>query len=349
MSEKIYSLLLRLYPRGFSQRFHEEALELMRERLREERGFLLKFKLWLELLLDVATSLPLAYRNTYATSAVPAVTPLPVGLPAFRTLEPRPLSPLSIFMGGIFATAAVAFFAALMSHVSGFHASSAFVPRLQAAATGTQTNPDVQAIAERLQEKSEAAGRQQACSFEKFELHPGNIGYVKLNWFSDPASCAPVAEAVLSRLSETDVVIFDLRDARGGYPEMVRLMAGWFFDHPVSWYNPRATSPAQQITQTPADRSGITRQPVFVLTSSRTFSGAEHFAYNMQSLKRATIIGETTSGAPHAGPGAKPGGRNNSEPVPVWEGPGVHPDVQVAPDQALAIAEKLARSSLQKK
>lgn len=44
--------------------------------------------------------------------------------------------------------------------------------------------------------------------------------------------------------------------------------------------------------------------PVYVLTSSYTFSGAEEFSYNLKNLKRATIIGGTTGG------GAHPGGMN---------------------------------------
>jgi hypothetical protein len=43
-------------------------------------------------------------------------------------------------------------------------------------------------------------------------------------------------------------------------------------------------------------RSG---KPAFVLTSKRTFSGAEEFSYNLKNLKRATIIGETTGGGAH--------------------------------------------------
>ena len=86
---------------------------------------------------------------------------------------------------------------------------------------------------------------------------------------------------------------------------MVRLMASWLFDHPVAWYNPRATSPAQLVTDSPVPGSRLADKPVFVLTSSRTFSGAEHFAYNLKTLKRATIVGETTSGASHAGHGLR--------------------------------------------
>jgi C-terminal processing protease CtpA/Prc len=93
-------------------------------------------------------------------------------------------------------------------------------------------------------------------------------------------------------------------------------------------------------------------QPAFVLTSSRTFSGAEEFSYNLKNLKRATIVGETTGGGAHPTAGRRlddhfmigvpfaravnPITRTN------WEGTGVEPDVKVAADQALETATKLA-------
>ena len=153
----------------------------------------------------------------------------------------------------------------------------------------------------------------------------------------------------MQRLNETDAVIFDLRDTRGGYPEMVRLMAGWLFDRPVAWYNPRATSPEQLMTDSPVQGSRLADRPIFVLTSSRTFSGAEHFAYNLKALKRATIVGETTSGASHAGTRTPPRPIAVPEQKPVWEGTGVQPDVPVNAADALRIAESLALSAIHKK
>ena len=188
----------------------------------------------------------------------------------------------------------------------------------------------------------------QKCSFEKLELHPGNVGYVKLDWFPDPASCHDIAEAVMQHLNETDAVIFDLRDCTGGYPEMVRWMAGWLFDHPVAWYNPRTTSPAESMTDSPVPGSRLADKPVFVLTSSRTFSGAEHFTYDLKQLKRATIVGETTSGASHAGPAAPLRHIADTETKPVWEGVGVEPDVRVNAANALETAEKLAMAAIHK-
>ena len=36
-------------------------------------------------------------------------------------------------------------------------------------------------------------------------------------------------------------------------------------------------------------------RPVYVLTSGHTFSGGEDFAYTLQALDRATVVGETTA------------------------------------------------------
>lgn len=38
-----------------------------------------------------------------------------------------------------------------------------------------------------------------------------------------------------------------------------------------------------------------------MLTSAKTLSGAEQFSYDLKMLKRATLVGETTAGAAHAG------------------------------------------------
>jgi C-terminal processing protease CtpA/Prc len=317
--------------------------------MRDERGLLRKLGVWIELLIDLALGLPQAYRNTYPTEATTPAWQTAAGRPAFRTLEEERLRPGTVVMGGIFAIGTLAFFIFLMNHAGAYHPFSNSMGRLGAAPAGSESNPDVQTVAEKIEQQARNANMLEKCSFEKLELHPGNIGYVKLSWFPDPASCGEIAQAVMQRLNETDGVIFDLRDSRGGYPEMVRLMAGWLFDRPVSWYNPRATSPAQLVTDSPVAGSRLAGKPVFVLTSSRTFSGAEHFAYNLKTLKRATIVGEATSGAAHAGRGTPQSQVALAEPKPLWEGTGVQPDVRVGAADALRVAETMARSAIHKK
>jgi Peptidase family S41 len=347
MSEKIFACLLRLYPARFRQRYQAEAVQLLEDRLGTERGWLRRARLWIELLADFVFALPQAYRNTYATETQ-RDWQTTTGLPGFRSLEEEPIRPVSVLMGGIVAAATLALFIFVMNHASAYHPFSGSIGRLGAATAGSESNPDSQAVAEKIEEQMRSANQLSKCSFEKLELHPGNVGYVKLSWFADPASCRDTAQAVMEHLNQTDAVIFDLRDCRGGYPEMVRWMASWLFDHPVAWYNPRATSPAESVTDSPVAGSRLGDKPVFVLTSSRTFSGAEHFTYDLKQLKRATIVGETTSGASHAAPGAPPSPIAAREPKPVWEGTGVQPDVRVKSDNALDTAEKLALAAIPK-
>jgi C-terminal processing protease CtpA/Prc len=91
---------------------------------------------------------------------------------------------------------------------------------------------------------------------------------------------------------------------------------------------------------------------VYVLTSKRTFSGAEEFTYNLKNLKRATIIGETTGGGAHPGGGFRinehfgvfvPTGRAISPITKTnWEGTGVTPDISVPAEQAFHVARLMA-------
>ena len=87
---------------------------------------------------------------------------------------------------------------------------------------------------------------------------------------------------------------------------------------------------------------------MYVLTSQRTSSAAEEFAYKLKNLKRATIVGETTGGGAHPTMGQRldehfmigvPFARSiNAITKTNWEGTGVEPDVKVPADQALATA-----------
>ena len=48
MSEKIYAFFLRLYPTHFCDEYGHEALQLFRDRARDERGFFARLRLWFE-------------------------------------------------------------------------------------------------------------------------------------------------------------------------------------------------------------------------------------------------------------------------------------------------------------
>ena len=89
-------------------------------------------------------------------------------------------------------------------------------------------------------------------------------------------------------------------------------------------------------------------RPVYVLTSSRTFSGGEDLCYTLQALGRAEVIGETTGGGAHptrpfpisaAVHIAIPFARSvNPVTGTNWQGTGVVPDTPVPADQAYSTA-----------
>ena len=200
------------------------------------------------------------------------------------------------------------------------------------------------------------------CGFEKVKILPHNIGYLKFNEFPDASICRTTVAAAMASLNHADAIIFDLRDNPGGYANMVALIATYLFDHPThlnDFYNRSEHSTEQSWTHPPVPGNRLADKPAFVLTSRSTFSAAEGFSYDLKMLKRATLVGETTSGRGHIGMGHRiddhftirvpgirvvnPISKNN------WEGTGVEPDVKVKAADALKTAEKLAEERLQKK
>ena len=201
--------------------------------------------------------------------------------------------------------------------------------------------------------------RHENCAFEKVEVLFGNIGYVKFDGFMDPEVCAPTVAAAMGFVAHTDAVIFDLRDNGGGDPAMVTFVASYLFDRPThlnDLYNRKDDSTQQFWTLSYVPGERLVKQPVYVLTSKRTFSGAEEFCYDLKNQKRATIVGETTGGGAHP-VGGHPVADYFMIGVPFakainpvsktnWEGTGVEPDVKVSAADALATAEKLAADKI---
>jgi hypothetical protein len=200
------------------------------------------------------------------------------------------------------------------------------------------------------------------CAFDKVEILPNNIGYVKFDGFMDASFCGPTVVAAMGFVAHTDAIIFDLRQNGGGQPAMVTLIASYLFDRPthlIDIYNRKEDSTTQNWTLSYLPGPRLTKQPVFVLTSKRTFSGAEEFAFDLKNQKRATIVGETTGGGAHPVSGHTVADyfmvgvpfAKSLDPVTKtnWEGTGVEPDVKVPAADALTTAEKLASEKIQAK
>jgi hypothetical protein len=197
------------------------------------------------------------------------------------------------------------------------------------------------------------------CAFEKVDILPNNIGYIKFDGFMDAGFCGPTVNAAMTFVAHTDALIFDIRQNGGGQPEMVALIASYLFDRPthlIDIYNRHEDTTTQNWTLSYLPGPRITKQPVYVLTSARTFSGAEEFAFDLKNQKRATIVGEVTGGGAHPVSGHPIADyfvvgvpfAKSMDPVTKknWEGTGVEPDVKVKADDALETAEKLATEKI---
>lgn len=179
--------------------------------------------------------------------------------------------------------------------------------------------------------------------FGKVERLAGNVGLVDIRRFFPLSMSRHAAVAAMHLIADSDALIVDLRQSLGGEPEMVAFICSYLFDEPthlndlyfpaddrtIEWWTDRTV---------PGPTYGGTK-PVWVLVSAATISAAEEFAYDLQQLQRATLVGEITAGAanfdyryrvtehlmfsvpsgypinPHSGKG--------------WEGTGVRPDIEV--------------------
>ncbi len=121
MSEKIYTRLLRLYPSSFRKKYEGEALQLIRDRLRDETGFFKRARLWWDLVADVLAGLPAAYRNSYALPEAASLSFNATGIPSFKILDEEPLGLGAILVGGTISLIVIAAFAFLLSRPIAYH------------------------------------------------------------------------------------------------------------------------------------------------------------------------------------------------------------------------------------
>jgi retinol-binding protein 3 len=202
--------------------------------------------------------------------------------------------------------------------------------------------------------------RQQNCGFVRVEWLSGNVGYVRFDEFGDDAAvCTCTAVAAMGFLANVDAIIFDLRENHGGDPALVAFLETYLFasrTHIDDLWDRRSGRTTEIWTLPDVPGKRIPSAAAYVLTSHGTFSGAEAFAYELQALKRATVVGEVTGGGGHIVHGVRVDDRFRlmipvARPInPVtktnWEGTGVTPDVNVPAAQALDVARGLATEEL---
>lgn len=198
---------------------------------------------------------------------------------------------------------------------------------------------------------------------ERVDVLPGNLGYIKLAHFANIESGdanAPARRAIdaaLARIADSNAIVIDLRDTRGGAPSMVGYLVSAFTPAGADIYNTFHARNGGTRSEAPDQPYGkpMLTVPLYVLINGRTASAGEAFTYTVKNAKRATIVGATSRGAANPGRFFEVGDGyavfvSNGTPVsPVtktnWEGAGVAPDIAVPASEALDKASELARKA----
>ena len=184
--------------------------------------------------------------------------------------------------------------------------------------------------------------------FKEIKILDGNIGFFRFDEFSDYPEALETIIGVFKFVQYSDALIIDLRNNYGGSPEMVQFLCSFFFSIPSIHLNSLKYKGDSKMTQywtyhfLPGPR--LIDQTVYLLVSEKTASAAEEFAYNLQNLKRAKIIGVRTRGAAHHNE-FKIINNNYFMSVPIarainpitnsnWEEIGIKPDVEIGPELA---------------
>lgn len=185
----------------------------------------------------------------------------------------------------------------------------------------------------------------------------GNVGYMEVRAFPPAEYGSDAVTAAMKLLSGTDALILDLRRNGGGEPDGVAYLLSHFFAEGDSRHLNDIYSRTDNTTRQYWTNPAVTvryGKPIYVLTSKRTFSGGEEAAYDLQTQKRATLVGEVTGGGANPGEGYSlthgfaafiPNGRSiNPVTKTNWEHVGVKPDIAVP----AADAQKTAHAAILK-
>jgi hypothetical protein len=246
----------------------------------------------------------------------------------------------------------------LTTHIQASHPDKHLSIRYVPNAPPDRPRPSLkQAMPAEVRQRMTEVGQYLNFAFEKVERLPGNIMYLKFDGFFEADIGKAAATAAMNLAANGNAMIIDLRENGGGDPRMVAHVASYLLGdekvHLSDIYF-RADNETNSFWSDPAvpgTRFGADK-PVYVLTSGKTFSAAEDFTYNLQAIKRITVVGETTGGGAHPIQPFRidpnlvaviPVGRSiNLITKGDWEGTGVKPDVAVAADKAMNKANALA-------
>jgi C-terminal processing protease CtpA/Prc len=129
----------------------------------------------------------------------------------------------------------------------------------------------------------------------EYEILPDNIGYIYLAAFPDGNWVYDI-DAMLSYMSNTKGLIFDVRNNGGGNAGIANVIVSRFSSAPIAYssYLPDGT-PSWTGTINPGGPNPY-HKPVVVLMNGASFSCAELLPELMKQIPQVTTVGDTTGG-----------------------------------------------------
>ncbi|MBW8685297.1 S41 family peptidase [Chitinophaga rhizophila] len=236
-------------------------------------------------------------------------------------------------------------------HLTIFHSKNYF-EQLTRTYANTRTPEDIKLELEKK--------RQNNYGFDAVELNrKTSTAYIKISGgFHGEQEAFEMAANAMNMAAYSKNIIIDIRDNGGGTGMMGRFLAGYFFHagderYYLHGYHKDRSKDIQEWTYPFVPGKRMPDSKLYILVNKHTASATEGFAFALQKMHRATIVGDTTAGAGIAGT-MIPLQENLVVFMPVkmvaapeseqgWEGTGVIPDVVVKGEDARTEAENLIR------
>lgn len=197
--------------------------------------------------------------------------------------------------------------------------------------------------------------------FEDVKRLEGNVGYINFKGFAEPKSSETALVSAMNFVANTNSLIIDLRENRGGDNGMLLQFCSYFLNKKTNIYQTYFRNKGKNVenwTKAKVKGQKYLNKNIYFLTSANTFSAAEGLAFILQNYKLAKVVGEQTGGA--ANPidpfiiGNKyllliPVGKITAASTKTnWEQIGVTPDEKVKAENALTKAHILALKEILK-
>jgi hypothetical protein len=189
--------------------------------------------------------------------------------------------------------------------------------------------------------------RERNFGFQEVKVLKGNIGYIKLTEINISEKSLPTMFAAVEFVANTKALVLDLRENGGGGSEVGPVLESIFLPKNVVLLEFK--SRAGQVTTTktvPWLTHKRYDKPLYIIINKKTASAAEALAFALQANKRATVVGQRSSGAANmnswyvvndavfvsvsTGAPTLPGTETS------WERSGIQPDYSVAEGNEIA-------------